>query len=73
MYISKIVPLGVVVALFDTVAKADVAAPSMADQGAFEAVTASMPVEPSIVFFVGGIVGLAFLARRKARKTTQLY
>lgn len=34
---------------------------------------AALPVAPSLAFFLGGVAGLAFLARRKKRKPTHLY
>lgn len=48
----------------------------VADNGAetsADTILAALPVAPSLAFFVGGIAGLAFLARRKRRKASPLY
>jgi len=74
MSFGKIFALSAVLSLCATASNADVTAiPRVSDEVPVDTIMASLPVAPSIVFFVCGILGLAFLARRKARKTTQTF
>lgn len=73
MIIWKNLGLGAAFSALATAAMADTIASSGSAEGGNNMVLASMPVAPSIAFFVAGILGLAILARRRARKSKPLY